>query len=1629
MSDVGFSRPNFTRSLYPDLRLGEPEPDVTLKPRPEFAHPDDASVLISAFRKENEIASYLSNQMNGVDAFKPEDGFDFQKAAKDAGHDQYLDRYAHVFNQRAADALTAQINQEDADNRVLAASGVFGTIMSGVAGLASPTTLLPGGFIARDIKGGASLLRGAADAALATSGAAALQEGALQATQKTRTPEESGFAIGGGAILGALLGSAGSGLARVLKPAERADILARLDRELGAPEAHGEFADPTIPIREAVDAGNARAAGVGADVPVAQTMDDLTIAGRATRKVAEETAFLNPGLRLMTNVFKSAREIGEKLYEVSLYLNKHFGPNAVRSPESVEDMVVMHQGRYASAKTQTEALWRAHRQAGGTLNNPGFYEEVGAAMQEGDKHAIPQVAQAAAIFRREVIQPLTRAAQKHGLLPADLDLKGAESYFTRVWDRQKIIGDEANFRKTIRTWLKGTLESEVARMTAFRDKRVGAIKSQIADLTVPAEQRAALLKSLPEELNRLHNDNADFHALDEGLSDMRREEAARRNAGDAGFDRVLDPATGKYESRPRGADKIAADIKNTTAAAGKEYADYVAKRFAIKQRMATLRRSVAGSADEVERLRGKLIDAEAANVGRLERLHKSLSNLDDQTAARDPSLLAETLSSARTTFAKILERSNAAHDRLANRLAKLRSEAEKTDNTGLPQREPVPADLSSILDNSRKPLPVDPRKTMSEKPVRAMLRGLGGVDPAGPLAAELKHAGITPQSAPGLFKKGGLQSADNLVGVEHELFRDHADAVEGDLAGKGYIKPDAIVEALKAEESGQPLRTAHELEALDDYQRHVDARDYYRESLQDMGIDVEKMSDAEIMDRLGNVAFQRKVLEQFDAADAARVGENEGGAQSPEPVTLRDKTVAGKQERALELFEAAERNRIAEMSKVSEQIATLEAADPQAALDLLRATVDQRLTETAGTVSREAVRMDRLAQRMQAADPKHVENLVKELEARARKIADDHDRRLEGLDAENGYASYLDDVEENITNTLTGRGVNPADLPHNLVVSKRGPLNERRLTIEDKLIRPWLDMNAERAMGRFVRVMGSEVELSRALKDTPDLKATFAKVEAEAKEKRAAVDANMSAQEKAAAHAKLDADTEARLAEIRADTTLTDIPGKSTAEERRTQAIANAEATRKAQHDAINKAPTMDADAKRKALLEIDQHKTAAVEDLTAMRDILRGTYKVEENNNMLARVLSVANTFNYMTRLGGSVVSSLNDALKPIMAHGLSAYMADGLAPLMTNLKAIKLSREDGLINGALAEKVTHGYIASMAEVLDPYARKSVVERFMDNMARVFSKYGNFIMPWTDWVKTLDYVMAQARVVRNVRNWSKLSENERAYMHLHHIDETLAGEISGQLDKYGSDVNGVTVANSHRWDNEAAQRAFNGAMIKDTRTNIVTPGIGDKPLMMHHPIGRAIGQFQSYTFASHTKIMLRSMQGIEKGVDAGRAGVIAGMVATTSMGMFIYWLKQTEAGMPLSDNPGTWIAEGLDRSGLLSAFFLANNTAEKLSGYGGYGAMASLFPGKDQGVPASRYRDRTLTGTLAGPTGELADNITHLIVHATQGKIGAADIRAIKRLAPFNGVPELASILNHYTVPAAIEAAGAGGK
>lgn len=126
-------------------------------------------------------------------------------------------------------------------------------------------------------------------------------------------------------------------------------------------------------------------------------------------------------------------------------------------------------------------------------------------------------------------------------------------------------------------------------------------------------------------------------------------------------------------------------------------------------------------------------------------------------------------------------------------------------------RPVLPADdLDLVLERLRSGRAVQtPRQ-----PVLGIFRDAGGVRPGSDLAQDLQAMGITPSTAPGLFRDNGIGAADRIIVAEHEVLRDNG--VRADA--NGYADHDGLMQAVGREWAGDPLQTENErarIERLD----------------------------------------------------------------------------------------------------------------------------------------------------------------------------------------------------------------------------------------------------------------------------------------------------------------------------------------------------------------------------------------------------------------------------------------------------------------------------------------------------------------------------------------------------------------------------------------------------------------------------------------------------------------------------------------------------------------------------------------------------------------------------------------------------------------------------------------------
>jgi len=407
------------------------------------------------------------------------------------------------------------------------------------------------------------------------------------------------------------------------------------------------------------------------------------------------------------------------------------------------------------------------------------------------------------------------------------------------------------------------------------------------------------------------------------------------------------------------------------------------------------------------------------------------------------------------------------------------------------------------------------------------------------------------------------------------------------------------------------------------------------------------------------------------------------------------------------------------------------------------------------------------------------------------------------------------------------------------------------------------------------------------------------------------------------------------------------------------------------------------AKAGEKEARKLNKLKDRDIGDVSAMRDRMRGTFGQVDWNNPWVRAGRVARDLNYMRLLGGVVAASIPDVGRVLSTEGIVRTFKDGLVPMVTNIRGFKVAAAEAKLYGVGTDGLMGGRAEIIADTADFSLGGTPFERATRAAATKFSSV-NLMNQWTGGIKQLHANVVQTRLIKEL----KAGKYDKRLGQLG-IDEANGQNIGEQFRKYSTQIDGVHLANARDWDNQDLAIMWGAAIRKESDRVIIVPG-QEKPLFMSSELGKTIFQFKSFMFSATQRVLISTIQGQDK-------HFIQGMLGLVSVGMMSYAFKEWDAGRELSDDPAVWVAEGIDRAGMIGYLMEANNTIEKIS-ENHYG----LRPIMGVNAPASRYASRTALSSVVGPTFGLAGDIVKLANAATrEDGIEDSDVRTLRRLIP----------------------------
>ncbi len=1642
-------------------------PQYVPPPPVKAPKPSTYGEIFDAMLKSTPTA--LAFHLMAQPAFPPDPNYNpvYDPQIKGTPWEQQRDLF--VTSQSAAESgqIIRDATAELGRNSILSygRGGITGVVAGMASGLMDPSILIPvGGWVKGGIViGRAGRLFRAVDTAIGVGLGAAAQEAELQTLMQTRTAGESAIAIGGSVLLGSVLG----GVFGKVSPGVAADLSAQIEAHMNGTRAldarvapdtnvytavqldgkayhysdiidggeagkwHNTVVERLVEERlaglsgdarakaladleekltngsakygyvvdgkfyghegqrtaaganQAIDAAyaaadklktddaayvaaeSARLSGIGAQIVDLErgtalqrgALGDFTVPkaipwiGGRKIGVARALAFLTPKGRIQMNEFREARLTGNDLFAGNAIEENYTKGIATSAGGSVEarvgasygDLITVLEnnrsefskyrfGKKVPMSPTAAALQKFAGQAKGDLTYPEFQQAITDAWLAGDVHAIPEVEAAAKFARKTGLDPLRDEA-------IQLKVPGYHE------DMKPQSGDAGHVPRSYNQ------EAVVQQGDGFNEllftgfKRAQAAAKQkhddwIASHTADIEQQIKDLEMSGEQRALA------LAEIGGKLKDLRQGPGKIFAPVDEHLALLRAAHRAAREAGPT--TQVAADagaaVKAAQEKAGSAYADFVSTRNSLMSRMSRISNNIVGRENQAARLRAKIADVEAANVDRLYRMHNKITDLEDRIRAEGPEGKQAELDQLRTDFAKVLERSQAAQDKAAAATAKAREQLAE---------HPAPA--------------AKPVERIDAAAVRLGDKTYTGLNHADAYEALVQDNG---GKEPDFYEHGFTTNTGRFVEPEEALkIANRADQVGAGATDTGLISED-LKPGFASIERYAPTVITHK--AGPNPELSMQKRPVINLLKARGGVDPQSTLGAELrhmgVDNKTAPGLFRGGLEGGKgAADNIVASEHDifrdsypPGEYVPEAdilAAVREEMHGNPIRTADELLQIDNYEAIQQHNAgAKEDMASLKAA---ATLKRIEAAEAKKLAEMTDLADRIGERENFDAEGATA----DLRVLIERRLAQSAQVVEDASR-------------YMTDLSEQL------KAKNP-----DLVKAKVAALKQRLSAVADRRGSQLLEMSDQEIRDAATGIRNNITGLGPRMALPSDM--VVAGPRGPLKER--VLNFVTTEELKPFLEWNSEAILQRYIHTMSTDLNLIRKFGSVDMKDRFAKITDEANAAKVGKPGKEQK--------------RINDKLKSTINDLSAMRDILRGTYALPKNpDGFLHRASVTLRTFNLLTKLGMMTVSSLSDLGKATMVNGQVRSMRTVFVPLWAGLKEFNIARADAKRAGVGTDMVIADQILQFSDIAKAYSSGTMFERGLHKSGQAFGVL-TLMNQWNAALKQWVGITTITRALEGIEAMTagKITAKERGWLAEGGINESLAAKIQEQFKIHGGEVDGggVRFANTADWNIKEpgvaeARRALHAFINRDVNRTIVTPGIGDKPLMMHGDVGSVVGQFQSFAFASIQHTLVSGLQQKDK-------AVFASMLLMLGFGALSYKWKSDLAGFDTPD-PTTeegakvWAAEALDNSGILGILMNADHAVEKMTG-DAYGLSALT------GKPARRYANVNAWGAFLGPSFGTGSDMLDIFAALATNNVSQSTVHKAVKLTPLQNL------------------------
>jgi len=459
----------------------------------EDERPSVGEIAKAFYRQENIIGSFISEESGLPDSTKDNPDYDpYGLFTEDERLDQvFVSNALYADNDEELEAVRRQMTKERADREIMAQGGATSFIVGLPVMIADPISLLSiGGVALNTYRAGKGILKGAAVMGSVVGVDTAIQEAALHTQQLTRTYGESATNISAGMLLGGVLGGTAAKLATYGVDAKMIDAY---ENVMNVEPKIAEGINPTIDaVTKPVGSGS-----VGAQ----QAFGDTQVSGKIAKKLVKLLGF-DPLSRTITSENPTTRLISTMMAENPIKMDG----NVLQAAES---LAKAHSGKLGTSLQNNSNLFAEYKNTGGKMNRKQFNEAVSTAIRKGDSN-IPQVKASANYWNKELYTPLKDEMVALKLLPEDVDVKTANNYLNRVWNKNKISANFPQFVNKVSNWLA---EKDVK---LFEDAK--AASEKIATATGKEKDNLQAIIDKAEFKKGMDFERQDYESLSEEIA-------------------------------------------------------------------------------------------------------------------------------------------------------------------------------------------------------------------------------------------------------------------------------------------------------------------------------------------------------------------------------------------------------------------------------------------------------------------------------------------------------------------------------------------------------------------------------------------------------------------------------------------------------------------------------------------------------------------------------------------------------------------------------------------------------------------------------------------------------------------------------------------------------------------------------------------------------------------------------------------------------------------------------------------------------------------------------------------------------------------------------------------------------